>query len=285
MKSAGYKEKKYNKDYNEKKRQPPDYVVYGNPKQAKLIFVSAYDTCSKVFIPNYLYYPLNEVKNGHFNRLNGMAEMGLIVLCACICVLLLRFIGVDLSFSGIGTLCTLSPVVVFGLMIYKITQGLPNSPNFNRNSAALVLMYAVANDLAVKKNAAFVFCDKSCSSYEGYIRFSLECPKELRQKIVLLNCIGYGMQLLLAHKKAGCDRAALLASCKGSEEIVTVELSEDDAKNSIFTVLPESLMLFSAEKRREEFAVRNTRTKKDGKLNTVRMEDLKALFLKYINSE
>jgi hypothetical protein len=282
MKTAGYKEAAYNKGHNSKGRQPPEYVVYGNLKQAKVVFISSYDTGSRIFVPNCLYYPLNEPKNSRFERLNGMIELALVLFCIGLCAVLLYFTGIDLSFTSIKTFYTLAPVAVFSIIVYKITDGLPNSPNFNRNSAALMLMYAIARDPAAKKNAAFVFCNKSCSSHEGYIRFALECPKEIRHKIVLLDCIGYGTRLLLAHRDTGRGRAAAIMSCKDGMEITDTELPGIDAENTILKIFPESLLLFSADEIEREYVVQNTRNKKDRMINTARLEQLKAVFLEFI---
>ncbi|QQO08530.1 hypothetical protein [Breznakiella homolactica] len=284
MKKAGYKEAVYNREYDKKKRPVPEYVVYGSLRQAKAIFVAAYDTPSKSFIPNYRYYPLNDEKNTRGDRRSGLVELALILLSIGLCGLLLWLIGVDLSFTSIKTLFTLLPVLVFGIIIFKITQGLPNSPNFNRNSAALTLMYVLANESADKKNAAFVFCNNSSAFRGGAMQFYRDCSKEYRKKIILLNCLAWGTDLVLARKKDQNEKqVAGIMACQGAGEIIDVSLTDEEAERCVLSVMDESLLLFSGEKEGEEFAVINTRSRKDGRLNTDRLEALRSLFLEYLS--
>lgn len=281
---AGYKHPVYNKEYDAAKRQVPEYVAYGSLKQAKTIFVAPFDTCSKSFIPHYRHYPLNEKENTRNGRLNGIIELALILLCTGLCGLLVWLAGFDLSFTGIGTLFTLLPVLAFGILIYKITQGIPNSPNFNRSSAALTLMCALANKLANKKNAAFVFCNDACASPEGLVRFYQDCPQSCRHKIVLLDCLASGPDLVLAHaanqREGDIER---LMACTGGDQLQDVELGGEELERSVFTLLGDSLLLFCGEKEGDDFIVRNTRSRKDGKLDTKRLELLRTLFVEYLD--
>ena len=284
MKIAGYSDPFYNKEYKKDGRLPPDFVVYGNPKKAKAVFVSSFDTCSKILLPNYLYYPLNEEKNSRIERLNAIVELVLVALCAGACVLLLLIIGIDFSFKSIATFYSIAPVLVSGFIIFKITQGLPNPTNYNRNSAALIVMYSIALELSKKSQAAFVFCNKSCSSPEGFMRFSLKCSEEIKRKIVLLNCIGSGSQLVLAYKEGGHDRAESILRCNNGLEIDNSAMVEKEKENSIFTAFPESLVFFCADKINEEYAVLNTRTNKDRELNTDRLIQIKSLLLRWCSN-
>jgi hypothetical protein len=283
MRMAGYAEPVYNKKYKSKGSQPPDYVVYGKLKQAKYVFVAPFDTCSRMFLPNYKYYPLNEAKNLRSERRNGLIDFIIIALCVGACALLLRLIGVDLSFTSIRTLFTLLPVIVFGIIVILVMGGIPNTHNFNRNSAALILMYAIANEIAVKKNAAFVFCNKSCSSLEGYIRLSRDAPEDVKKKFIFLNCIGLKKNLVLAHKEAGRNIAETIVSAAESNDIQisNVELDESEAQNTFFRVFPESQLLFGADKNDDgEYTVSNTRSDKDCEFDIDRIDQLKELFLK-----
>ncbi len=281
MRMAGYTEPEYNKKYRKEGKLPPDYVVYGKLKQAKYVFVAPYDTCSKIFLPNYRYYPLNESLNLRAERLNGLIDFIIIVLCTGACAVSLRFIGVDFSFTSIRTLFTLIPVIVFGTIIITVMGGVPNTHNFNRNSAALILMYAIANETAVKKNAAFIFCNESCSSLKGFIRLSKDCPDEVKKKFVFLNCIGLGEHLVLAHKEAGRTKAEAIVSADSDIQISNIELNESEAENSFFLVFPESLLLFGADKADNgEYVVSNTRSNRDSAFDTGRIEQLKKLFVK-----
>ncbi len=283
MKLAGYKNPAYNKEYDATKRQAPQYVVYGSLKQAKTIFVAPFDTCAKSFIPHYEYRPLNEAENTRCDRINGIIELLLVLLCTGLCGLLVWLAGFDISFTSVRTLFTLLPMLVFGILIYKITQGIPNSPNFNRNSAALTLMYALANDSVNKKNAAFVFCNDACASPEGLVRFYQDCPQSCRHKIVLLDCLAWGSELVLAHKAGRREKEVEdLRSCKGGAGLLNVSLGTEATERSVLALLDDSLLLFSGEREGDDFIVKNTRSKKDGKLNTERLESLRDLFLEYL---
>ena len=280
MNMAGYNQEIYNKNHKKELQQIPDYVIYGNLKKARFVFVSSFDTCSRIFLPNYLYYPLNNGKNLRFERWNLIIELIIAALCVGACAVLLWLIGVDLTFQSIRTLFTLIPIVFFGYIAFTLTGGMANTPNFNRNSAALVLMNAIANEISEKKDAAFVFCNKSCSLPEGFRLFSLERLDEVKGKIILLNCIGAGERLVIAHKEAERNMAeTIISSNKGNMEITAVQLTEAETENSVFSIFPESLMLFGADEIEGEYVVKNSRSSKDRYLDTDRLEELKTLFV------
>ena len=126
-------------------------IIIGDIKKAKYIVLCPYDTPSKALLP-YKYFPFNCSENRRQEN-TGLVLHSIFFVGLCI----LAYFTFD-HFSNFSTLLKVLGIVVFAFLIifsYRIISGIPNPVNFNKNSASVALVAALAEK--TKKNSSVCY--------------------------------------------------------------------------------------------------------------------------------
>ena len=254
-------------------------MIAGEIDKAEILFVAAYDTPSKTILPNYKYYPFHAKKNRKADQLNVIAQvLTAIFLAFCSYLLMKQF----LLSNGVAKGVFLGLMILSVIGALFIGKGEANGFNFNRNSASLAVMERIAEQCKGNRRIAFVFLDKSVSSFDGYKEFRNSYGGR-HKTMVILDCIAAGDAMLLAHRK-GCRGQAeqlLGLADKHGLSITDREYSEEKADNNILAFDKHILYLVSGSVEGKEFIVKNTRSKKDIQVDMKRLDRIAQTLIEF----
>ncbi|TQI66791.1 hypothetical protein [Clostridium sp. KNHs216] len=258
------------------------HVLIGNVEKAGVVFVSSYDTASRILFPNYRYYPLDRQKNFKNEKRNSLLQYGIAGTILLICFLIAFFSGGVLNGQTHLWRFLALAVAVFGA--FRVASGIPNKFNFNRNTSSLLLIGKLASTVKNRKKAAFVLADFSCNYYEGYRELQEFFGKELQsKKVVVLDCVGTGAPIYFAERKGRpSNDIERLKQIPTGLDVRFTELTEEQADDSVLYFFPDGVYVFSAQQADNRLFVPDTRTGKDSRVDFEQLEMLQRLFEEYL---
>ena len=223
-------------------------LVIGDLKKARKVVCAAYDTPVIAINPFYRYYPFNPKLNVKEESRNLICEIVLGAILLGLCYLMLTYT------MNQGTLLKVTGIFITGIIIlfcfFYLFKGKANRFNFNRNSAAVVMIMQLIENVR-NQDIAYVLLDKTADGYEG-IKLLKENVAD-HQLIVMLDAISCGEKTVIAHN--GADVSGLL--CDG-----WVDKQFDDTDNTV-GYFKRCIMISRGEIINHRFTVKGTRSKKD----------------------
>jgi hypothetical protein len=253
-------------------------IIIGNLAQAQYIVLCPYDTPAKSLLP-YRYYPFNWSDNARQeNREIFLQTLFYIGLSALIYLVAAQFLVLALWQKIIG-IALLSVLLFYS---YKLIVGIANPINFNRNSASLALLFSLAQHTQRTKKVAYVLLDKNTGSNAG-LKLLAESQLIKDQDLIYLDCLAHGDEIVCAHEPASNVEAQKLIAALSKIELIDHQFEDNDRiKDTNLQVFPHMLHLCVGEVENRKFLVRNTRSKKDFKVDMPRLEMLREGLTKYL---
>ena len=258
-------------------------IYVGDMKNAKIIFIAAYDTPTKAFIPQYKYYPFHTEKNIHSDTICFVAQFLISMLLVIISFILLS------QFNRTELLLKIFISIIAVILLFfavVITSGISNPFNNNRNTASVILCYSLAESLKNRKDIAFVFLDNGISSFSGYRECSARFIENIdKKKFVILNALAIGETLVLAHGNQMKEDASLIIKIANDLVIKDRLYGVERIDEMVLKYFPLSMILASGRIWKNEFVVEKSRTAEDYKIDLIRLERIKRILETYIKSQ
>lgn len=253
-------------------------LLIGNMAKANTLILCPYDTPSKSILP-YCYYPFNWSDNlRQENREIFLRSLFYIGSCYSAYWVISHFSTLSLL------LRILSGLVLALVMIlcYRLIIGIPNPVNFNRNSASLALLTALAEHTRNNPEVAYILLDRNTESNAGLRTLAQHAGMQNRF-LIYLDCLADGEELVCAHNPSlEADAQKLIAALPGMN-VIDHEFNEvERLKETNLQIFPKMLHLCGGTIRNRKFLVRNTRSKKDFKVDIPRLEKLRDGLLQYL---
>ncbi len=218
-------------------------LIYGNVRNAKVIFTIPYDTPSRVYWNKQIYYPLN----GEMTQRKSVLPLTVQILSVYFVLVTLVLLASAFSIDG-----TAGALIQYGLMtltllfIFKVAfQGFKNKKNANRNNGAIALSLALASILTKEElnKVAFAYTDSNTATYIG-VQSLGDYFKEINRNplFVTLNANSFGDELVLGYRDGSKKEANSFN--KGFEtKLILKEVSENNAYLTTMQGLKRCLIL------------------------------------------
>ncbi len=258
-------------------------VIAGNLNAADIVFVAAYDTPSKSFLPNYKYYPFHTEKNLNMEYFNLIAQIIIAIVSAFMSYACLKLF---FNNNGLSRIPYIILTIFFAILALYETKAHPNVFNFNRNSASLAVMERIARECKGDSNIAFVFLDQAVSSFEGLKLLKERCNVQ-NKKFILLDCIASGEKILVAHRENTENSAKKLIekAKKYKLEIKNKVYSDEKAEKNVLAFAKNMLYIVSGTIEKNEFIVKNTKSKKDIVVDINRLDEIAKLLIEFVQNK
>ncbi|HAE42502.1 MAG TPA: hypothetical protein DCG34_06215 [Clostridiales bacterium] len=254
-------------------------IYIGDTKKAKYLVVCPYDTPSRSLLP-FTYFPFNLSKNLSQENRELLIRSLIYIGSSLLTYFVFR------QFLSFSILIKVISIVFFvGLIIfcYRLITGIPNSVNFNRNSASIALIAALAERLAKNRNVAYVLLDNTVSSNTGWRIFAED--ESLKNKtIIYIDCVSYGEKLVCAHNQATSIEAKKMVEVLTNVDVIDQVVPEEHLKDTKLQSFPKMLHICTGTIENHNFLVRNTQSKKDFKVDILRLEFLCEGLIKYLGA-
>ncbi len=254
-------------------------ILIGNFKMAKTILVIPYDTQSRIFFPNYKYYPQNGMKSMKKNFIPIYTPMLALYL-----VLIGLIYGLPMIMENSELLVYLLTLSYFILLLIFIWRGFPNKNNVTANNLSTILALDLMASLPVekRKQIAIVFTDKNNAKMTGS-KVLAKYMKTINKatNMILLNCIGQADTVSILYPKGQRKEAQKLSkNCpiknvvKQAEENKVVQLPIQELENAI--------LISTGEMIEEDITVKQIRTHKDTEFDLDVYEAVKEMLYKQL---
>ncbi|MEG0077253.1 hypothetical protein [Anaerorhabdus sp.] len=247
-------------------------ILIGNMRDAETVLVCAYDTPRHSWNPKTKYYPFNEKKNTKQITIDLILKTCLVILLLLLSYLLYLFVLEEYFSSSISIVILLSCVI----MSFVLVKDKANKVNFNLNSASLALIMSMIEYIK-HNNIAIAFVDEGTESIDGF-KFLKETINEAK-KIIILDCLASGEQLVCAHRK-GVDCSTLL---NGDLDFIDKVYSDDT--NNRLGLFKNSILLCSGEIVDKQFISINTKSKKDINVDMERLSRIRTELIKFVGGK
>lgn len=239
----------------------------GNVNKADIIVAAAYDTPEKAYTV-MKYYPFSKENNIREGQGNVLVKIMIGIIAGFLLFYIMKgFRTYPLALKiAAGTAVA---VILYG--IYRMTNGIPNTVNFSRNSSGVAMVMKLAEEITSEK-AAFVLLDQTVGSYEG-----LELLKEHigdHKTVILLDNLSYGSECVIAHRE-NTDIKGLLA-----EGFTDKPYKEPGNALRFFS---DMIQISCGDIADQQLIVRNVGTRRDHQIDMKRLEKLHELLKDYIN--
>lgn len=278
FKEMGYR---FSLEQTKEKNATVSNLVVGDIKNAKTVFVAAYDTPSLMLLPNYRYKPFDIKYNMKQDNLNLLVHFVVVAAAGFLAfVLLSRWphaaVGMKVVYGILG--------LILAGTIFRFSQPIANKMNLNRNTSSLVLMLALAKELKDEK-VAFVLSDHAVSSYRGLkaLRTSL-AALEKNKRFIVLDCLGHGQTLVAAHGPTMNQEIEKLQAFAADLELYDKQYSQEKCEQNGLALFTKQLNLVCGDIEEREFFVKNTRSKHDIYVDFERLEKIKTMLIAYVQS-
>jgi len=162
------------------------------------------------------------------------------------------------------------------VFVYWLLRSYPNPINFNRNSASLAVIEKLAKELKAK-DVSFVMVDQCVNSYQGLKLLQSILP--VNKAVILLDALAAGEKLVIVHRE-DTDVAKFLQA--GSLEFFNKSYDEEQANKNQLHFLNHGVVIASGSIKKQQFVVKNTRSKNDTNLDLERLQKLTDLLLKTV---
>lgn len=241
-------------------------IILGDPDRAKVLFVAPFDTPTRA-LTACRYYPFHPELTIREERRDILFH-GLVALPFILLAYFPASTALERGGWWLSLLAVAAAMILYGL---RHIHGAANPVNFNRSSASVAVCAKLCQELNGNKNAAFAFCDRATTSYEGYKLLAKDLPANLT--VVLLDCIAQGDQLVLAHGTlANLKAKRLLDLLPQSTMERTYEDDQLEGGRNLLSLFPSGMLLTSGSIEEGELVVYNTRSPKDVGLDLPRLE-------------
>lgn len=238
-------------------------IVIGDLQAASKVIVCGYDTPMKA-MGRTTYYPFHSELNKQQAKHNLLQQIGCsLIYFLPIIAVLWRFDDMEM---GIQLLCIILSGILL-LFAYRRLRGQANPVNFNRNSASLALLATLMKEH--HPSVAYVLLDQSIDSYEG-----VKLLKEYihNQKVLYLDCIAYGEQMVIAHGDHMQKEAECLIQAVSSIPFIDRCYHKDRLAQNSISIIPNMLYIASGQIIEKEFVVKDTGSKADMQVDMERLE-------------
>lgn len=254
-------------------------ILIGDIYKAQYVVLCPYDTPSRSLLP-YKYYPFNSSKNLQQEN-KELLLRSLIYIGSCV----VAYFVVN-QFLMLTTILKIFVIVVLVCLLifcYQLLMGIANSVNFNRNSASVALLIALAERTKKNTNICYILLDKNVSSNAG-LKLLTEDERIKNKIFIYLDCVSYGEELVCAHSQATSSEAKKIISFLSEVAVIDHVFEEERLSETNLKYFPKLLHVCVGSIENRQFLVRNTRSKKDFKVDIHRLETLRKGLLKYLGS-
>lgn len=250
---------------NPNKKVKSNNLQIGNLNNSDIIFVSGYDTASRMLKPHTQYYPLN----ADINRKNEKINLLIYAALTIIAIVGMFFastmiLASDFYLKIIGTI--IDAAMIF-LLIYSLKMASSNF-NMNRNSAACAVMF----ELAKHKNnkCAFVYTDQSIQSYLGYLQLADWYQSINDKHFIILDSLSSGTEFCVAAAKDDTFSKQLAKNLDAH----FIALNKTELTNSPLNCYPKATLLFCGELIDGKWTVKDSRNSGDYHIDVDRLTKL-----------
>ncbi len=235
-------------------------ILIGNFKIAKTILVVPYDTQSRIFYPNYKYYPQNGLKSMSSNFLPIYGPMIFLYL-----LLLAIIYGLPMIMENTTIIVSAITLFYFVLLLIFIWRGFSNKNNVSANNLSTVMALDLMESLPMNKRQelAIVFTDKNNPKMVGS-KVLLKYMETINKNtnMILLYCLGQGDSISIAYQKSMKKQAQQLSKiCDYKHQLKAID-KEESIQLPIHE-LSNALMISSGTIKDGLLSVKNIRTHKD----------------------
>lgn len=257
--------------------------VFGNLKTAKVILNVPYDTQSKMFWMNSVYYPLD----GETTQKKQVLPLTLqIIAVYFLCVFALLVLTAFVGSAASMVVANLSLFVILGIVLKVAYSGFKNKKNYNRNTSGVIVALEVlkALDPSVRGQVAIAFTDSNLASYIGVKSVAEELKAIHRNPVVLtLNTVGIGEELRIGYNEGSRKEASALLKKIDLKNVSLQKLSEDQLylTPAMPFIRSVSIAAGNVDKKGNLYAV-HANTGKDRQLDEVLMEKEVVMITSYI---
>jgi len=257
---------------------PITNIIIGNLAQAQSIVLCPYDTPSRSMLP-FQYYPFNWSDNARQeNREIFLQTFFYISVCA-LTYFFAAHINVWALWQKIIGVAAMSILLFYS---YRLIIGIANPINFNRNSASLALLFSLAQRTRRTKKVAYILLDKNTGSNAG-LKMLAESQRIRHQQLIFLDCLANGNDIVCAHEPGTNAEAQKLIAALPQLALIDRQFEDDGRiKDTNLQIFPNMLHLCVGEVENRKFMVRNTRSKKDFRVDIPRLEILREGLTKYL---
>lgn len=252
-------------------------IIIGDMERAKYIILCPYDTPSKALLP-YKYFPFNWSENLRQEKIELFLRS---IFYIGSCALAYFTFNYFLSFS---TFLKVISIIVFLFLLtfcYRLIVGIPNRVNFNKNSASVALVAALAEKTKTNKSVCYVLLDKNTSSNAG-LKVLAQDHRTQNKVFVYLDCVSYGEVLACVHGHSMNIEAEKLIDSFPGLQVVDRTFEEERLKDTNLQVFPQMLHLCVGRIENGKFVVQNTRSKNDYKVDIPNLEKLQKGLLMFV---
>jgi len=255
------------------------HMAAGDMQTAEVLFVTSYDTPSRIIWPGYTYFPLKRERDQKYNVWNGV--LGLLVFLL-ICAAYYRFV-----FPMFGQAAAAGRRILAGLFTFltvlftsRIISGFPNKYNFTRNTASLAVCLKIAEQ-AGKQQAAFLFTDMTVSSNEGLKILQEQLGSVLqRKRVIFFDCIGKGDIFAAGSCEETRAEAGRFMACFEPGTIQRLPI-----QGTFKELFPKAFILTRGILKDDDVIVKNTRSGKDCELDFEALEEAVNACLLYLKEK
>ncbi len=252
-------------------------LLIGDIYKAQFIVLCPYDTPSKSLLP-YKYYPYNLSKNLHQENMELFLRSLIYIGSCLLAYFMFKQYSIFPIFWKIFSILFFIGLIFF---CYQLIVGIPNPVNFNRNSASVALIAALAEKSRKNRNVAFVLLDNTVSSNTGWRIFADD--KNLKNKMIIyIDCVSYGEKLVCAHNQATSLEAKKMTQCLSKIDLMNHVFTEEQLKDTNLQYFQTMLHFCIGTIEDHYFLVRNTRSRKDFKVDVSKLETLREGLQKYL---
>ena len=252
-------------------------LIIGEKKKANKIVFCPYDTPTKSILP-FKYYPFNLESNLRQEHNNLFLSFLIYATIGGLLFFFFNYFSIfNPSLNAIGTIL-LALLLFFS---FVIIGGIPNPVNFNKNSASVALIASLAQEQVHIKDTCFILLDKNTINSSGLKVLARD--NNLQNKIlVYLDCLAFGEKLAFVHKEESSLEAKKLIECLPNMEILEKVIGDDRGKDTNLQFFPKMIHICVGTIEKEQFLVRNTRSKNDYQVDMPRLEKIRDGMLMFL---
>ena len=244
-------------------------LLIGDLHKAETIVLSPYDTPSSSLLP-YKYYPFNLSENVSQENIELFLRTLFYVLS---CLLAYFVFGHFPAFTPLFKVLSIVLLAALILFCYKLIVGIPNPVNFNKNSASVALLAALAEKTRNNPGIAYVLLDKNADS-SGGLKLLAEDESLKNKTFLYVDSVAFGEKLACVHTPEMASEARKFMAALSGLEVLERTFSGDRLNNTILPAFPKLLHICVGTIEKQKFYVQNTRSKKDMKIDVPRLEQL-----------
>lgn len=201
-------------------------IVVGNADKAKVLYTAHYDTCAKMFFPNFIT-PKNFLIYALYQLLIVAGFFVVSGIVGILATAIMMNLGIDdttATDAGIDI-----AFLVYFVMLFLLILGPANKHTANDNTSGVTTLLDIMASLPDNQRGkvAFVFFDLEEAGLFGSSSFAKN-HKDIRNNTLVINfdCVSDGKTILFALKKTTKKYKDLLLHAFKSTDTITVDVAE-----------------------------------------------------------